>query len=145
MTSISRLESVSPRLAESFRQASPLKQRQAALEACVTAASRVGLEEKEVNAAIEMLRCGSAATPMVREQLETLAARYDDQYFELSEEGDEATKSDALLLFSKARVAAALAFALSEDSGQLHEALYEAIAAINDPTEVMQAVEKVLR
>lgn len=145
MTNIPRLESVSPHLAESFRQASPLKQRQAVLEACVTAASRVGLEEEEANAAIEILRYGSAATSKMREQLETLAAHYDDQYFELSEEGDKATESDALLLFSKARVAAALAFALSEDSRQLHEALYEAIAAINDPTEVMQVVEKVLR
>lgn len=145
MTSISRLESLSPRLAESFRQASLLKQRQAALEACIIAVSRVGLEENEVNAAIEMLRCGGAAKSSVREQLEMLAARFDDEYFELDEGGDEVTKSEALRLFSKARAATALVFALSEDPGQLHEAVYEAIAAMNDPAEVMQGVDKALR
>ena len=145
MTSISRLESVSSKLAEAFRQASLLKQRQAVLEACVVAVSRVGLEENEVNAAVEILRCGGDVNSSVREQLEKLAARFDDQYFELDEKGNEATKLEALALFSKARAASALAFALSENSGQLHEAVYEAITAMNDPAEVMRVVEKTLR
>lgn len=145
MTNISRLESVSPRLAESFRHASLLKQRKAALEACVVAASRVGLEENEVNAAIEVLRCGGVASSTLREQLETLAAGFDDQYFELDEKGDEASKPEALRLFSKARAVAALAFALSEYPRQLDEAVYEAITAMKDPTEVVQSVEKALR
>ncbi len=145
MTNISRLESISPSLAESFRQASTSAQRQAVLEACVIATSLADLNEEVVTVAIEMLRYGNEATSMVRKQLEALKDRYDDQYFELYEKEDDAAKLVALRLFSKARVIAALVFALSEDSRQFHEALYEAIVAMEDPSKLIQAIEKVLQ
>jgi hypothetical protein len=97
MTTISRLDSVSPQLAEAFRQASLLKQRQAVLAACVVAVTRVGLEDSEVNAAIEMLRSGSTDKSSVREQLETLAACFDNQYLELDEGGSESINWDVRL------------------------------------------------
>ncbi|WP_329731177.1 hypothetical protein [Archangium sp.] len=50
-----------------------------------------------------------------------------------------------LRLFSKARAASALGFALSEDPGQLHEALYEALAAVDDATEVIRPVAEALQ
>jgi DNA-binding FadR family transcriptional regulator len=48
-------------------------------------------------------------------------------------------------MFQKARAAAALAFALSPNGDQLHEAIYEAISASSDPDEAMQAAEAMLR
>jgi len=46
--------------------------------------------------------------------------------------------------FSKARATSALVFALSDEPAHLHEAIYEAIAAVDDPAELVQAVEDML-
>lgn len=146
---IFRLDSVSPMLAESFRKASPAKCRQAALVACELATSSADLAGQEVISALETLRRGTPAKAVVREQIESLAARFDDEYLRLwaqwDEEGDESKKLEALRLFSKACAASALAFALSDDPAQMHEALYEAITALNDPGELVRAVESELR
>jgi hypothetical protein len=53
--------------------------------------------------------------------------------------------SEALQDFSKARAASALAIALSDDPTQLHEALYEAIAAMSDPHELVRVTERALQ
>ena len=59
--------------------------------------------------------------------------------------GDEAKRSGVLRLFSKARAASALGFALSEEPGQFHEALYEALASVDDASEVIRRVAKALQ
>jgi hypothetical protein len=82
---------------------------------------------------------------LVREQLERLAGRFDDEYLRLEDDGDPTHKLEALRLFSKARAASALAFGLSDDDTQLHESIYEAITAMDDPGELMRLVESVLR
>jgi len=75
-----------------------------------------------------------------------LSERLDDEYLRLDEEGDEAKKPDVLRLFAKARAVSALAFALSDDPSQFHEAVYEAISAlVDDPSKVARAVEAALR
>jgi hypothetical protein len=79
----------------------------------------------------------------VHHKLEVLAAQLDEQYFKLSEKAEPA-ESQALATFRKARAAAALAFALSQDSAQLHEAIYEAIAASSDRSEVIRAAANTL-
>jgi hypothetical protein len=140
-----RLDSLSPELAESFRLAPPAHRRKATLIACTLAASRVGLEGEEVVAALEHLRQGGEADHALRQKLESLAAQLDDEYFHLQEEGDEAKRPDVLRLFSRARAASALKFALSEDSGQLHEALYEALVSVDDAIEVIRPVEEALQ
>ncbi|WNG18461.1 hypothetical protein [Cystobacter fuscus] len=140
-----RLDSISPELAESFRQATPARQRKATLVACTLVASRVGLEGEEVVAALEHLRHGGEVARDLLRKIESLAARLDDEYLCLDEQGDEATRPEVLRLFSKARAASALGFALSEDPGQLHEALYEAIVAVEDATEVIRPVEGALQ
>ena len=63
----------------------------------------------------------------------------------MDEEDDEAKRPEVLRLFSKARAASALGFALSEDPGQRHEALYEALAAVDDATEVIRPVVEALQ
>jgi hypothetical protein len=140
-----RLDSISPDLAESFRHATPAHRRKATLVACTLVASRVGLEGEEVVVALEHLRQGGKVDLELRRKLESLAARLGDEYLRLDEEDDEAKRPEVLRLFSKARAASALGFALSEDHGQLHEALYEALAAVDDATEVIRPVAEALQ
>lgn len=77
----------------------------------------------------------------LREQLETLAARLDESYFDASESGG----AESLRLFSSARAVAAVSYALSEDDSILHEAIYEATVAMEDPSELVIAIERTLR
>jgi hypothetical protein len=109
------------------------------------ATSSVGLRNnKEVLLALEALRSEAPAAAALREHIERLAAAFDDQYLALEEEGQEARKPEALGFFSKARAASAVMFALSHDTGQLHEAIYEAIATFDDPADIVRSVEAVL-
>jgi hypothetical protein len=140
-----RLDSISPKLAESFRHATPAQQRKATLAACGLAVSRAGLEGEGVATVLEHLRHGGKVDRDLLRKIESLAALLDDEYFRLDEEGDETKRPEVLRLFSKARAASALGFALSEEPGQLHEAIYEAIAAVDDPTEVIGPVAEALR
>ena len=140
-----RLDSSSPDLAESFRHATPAHRRKATLVACTLVASRVGLEGEEVVAALEHLRQGGKVDRELLRKLESLAARLDDEYLRLDAEDDESKRPEVLRLFSKARAASALGFALCADPGQLHEALYEALAAVDDATEVIRPVVEALQ
>ncbi|WP_029083266.1 hypothetical protein [Bradyrhizobium sp. th.b2] len=144
MENLLRLDSISPGLAGSFRRANDDQRRHAALATCLVAVARAGLQGDEVDAAINLLRHGGSAQPGVRQRLDSLTARFDEQYFKLSGESD-ATSSQALLVFRKARAAAALAFALSPDSRQLHEAIYEAIIASDDQAEAIRVADAALR
>jgi hypothetical protein len=98
----------------------------------------------EVEAAVDLLRRGGNEQSNLRRKLESLVAKFDEQYFNLSEEA-ETTTPEALLAFRKARAATALASALSSDPGQLHEAMYEAIVASDDQAGAIQAAEEALR
>ena len=138
-----RLDSISASLAASFRQAGDRQRREATLAACLIAVSSVGLRGDEIDAAIGTLSCGGNDSATVRRKLETLAAHLDEEYFQLRDEAHEVIP-EALLLFRKARALSALAYALSPDSRQLHEAVYEAISASDDQTEAMRVVETAL-
>ena len=140
-----RLDSISPELAESFRNATPAQRRKATLAACALVVSQVGLEGEGVAAVLEHLRHGGKVDHDLFRKIESLAVRLDDEYLRLDEEGDEAKRPEVLRFFSKARAASALGFALSEDPGQLHEAIYEALAAVDDATEVIRPVAEALR
>jgi hypothetical protein len=139
-----RLDSISPNLAGSFRQANAYQRRHAALATCLIAVAQAELRGDEVDVAINLLRHGRNDQPDVRRKLDSLTAQLDEQYFKLSEEAG-ATTPEALLVFRRARAAAALAFALSPDTGQLHEAMYEAIVASDDQAEAMRAADAALR
>lgn len=139
-----RLDSIAAVVANHFRQASSSKRRQAALVACEHAATTVGLTAREAGEALAVLRGAAAPDRLLRQQLERLAAELDDEYFRLSEDGDPARKHESLQLFSKARATFALAFALSEDDAHLHEAIYEAIVAMDDPSDLTYLVDAVL-
>ncbi|WP_437967623.1 hypothetical protein WMF04_50180 [Sorangium sp. So ce260] len=142
---IFRLDSLSPTLAERLRKASPQKCRLAAVVACELASASAGLSGQEVALALGALRCGAAAPPFLQQRLERLAAQLDDEYLRLEQEGDPSKNPESLRVFSKARATSALVFALSNDSAQLHEAIYEAIAAMSDPDELVRAAERELQ
>ena len=138
-----RLDSISASLAASFRQADEPQRRRATLAVCFIAVLSVGLREDVIDDAIIILICGGNDSATVRHKLEVLSAHLDEEYFQLRDEAGQLT-SEALLLFRKARAISALAYALSPDSRQLNEAVYEAISASDDETEAIRLVEEAL-
>jgi hypothetical protein len=143
MPTLFRLDSISPGLARAFRSASDDQRRRAADATCRVAVAQTGLQGIEVDAALALLRDEQNERSTAQHKLEVLATQLDEQYFKLSEKVETA-ETEALATFRKARAAGALAFALSQDAGQLHEAIYEAIAASSDPSEAMLAAAKAL-
>lgn len=144
MQTFSCLETLSPSLAEAYRQANDDRRRRAALAMCLFAVEQAALRTDEVDAALAFLRRGVPAPRDMQEKLPRLAAHLDEQYFQLSDNTENITPQ-ALAMFQKARAAEALALALSPNAEQLHEAIYEAIYAANDPEEGMQVAEAILR
>lgn len=137
-----RLDSVAPDAAERFRHAPSNKRRQAAQVACEQAVVAANLTEPEVSEALAVLRGAATPDASLRERLEGLAARFDDEYFRLDEDGGQ--KQQALVCFSKARAMSALVFALAADDTQLHEAIYESISALDEPAELVRLVKHAL-
>lgn len=135
-----RLSVSLPALAAAFHQASWPKRSAAARVAVEHAVTHTQLQGDEVLAAMQALRQGSAPPPGLRARLEALAATLDEAAFEAAERGE----TEHLPLFSSARAAAALAYALSDDD-TLHEAIYEATMAVEAPDALVQAVERALR
>lgn len=91
-----------------------------------------------VSEALAVLRGAAASHVLLRERLKSLAARFDDEYFQLDEEGQ---KQQSRLSFSKARATSALAFAMDVDDTLLHEAIYESLFALDDRAELTRLVE----
>jgi transcriptional accessory protein Tex/SPT6 len=144
MDTLLRLDSISPNLAGSFRRANDHQRRQAALATCLIAVEQSGLQGHEIDAALDLIRHGGTDQLAVRHKLESFSTQLDEDYFKINEEAD-ATTPEALLVFRKGRAAAALAFALSPDPGQLHEAIYEAIVASDFEAEAIRAADVALR
>lgn len=133
---------MAPVVSERFRRAPSNKRRQAARVACEQAVAAAGVTAPEVSEALWVLRGAAAPDASLRERLKSLAASFDDEYFELNEDGGQ--KQQALMCFSKARATSALVFALADDDAQVHEAIYESIAALDEPAELVRMVEHAL-
>jgi hypothetical protein len=144
MRTISRFETESPSLMEAYRQADHDQRRRAALAMCLFAIEQAGLQSREVDDALALLRHDVPGSSDMRQKLDRLTEELDEQYFRLSDNTENITP-EAFVMFQKARAAAALAFALSPHGDQLHEAIYEAIYASSDPDEATQAAEAMLR
>ena len=139
-----RLDTASPALGAAFRVATASARRRAALVACESAVRRADLHSALVGSAIADLRSGNIPAS-TRPKLERLAEELDEQYLRLDAKGDVASKAAALPLFAKARAASALAFAVSEDPAELHEAIYEALIAVDGSTDLSQLMNDVLK
>jgi hypothetical protein len=140
------LDSTSPQLAALFRTATNEQRRRAATIACERAASTTGLADHEVVGALDVLRCNGSAPTSLRAQVQSLVDSLDEAYFRLCDEAEaEPIGATALSYFRRARAASAIAFALTEDASELHEALYEALASQDDSSELVASLEEALR
>ena len=147
MRTLSRFATLSSGWAEAYRQAPRGQRRRAALAMCLFAVEQAGLQSGKVDAALALLRREVPSSSDMQQTLDRLAAELDERYFELSDNTENITP-EAFVTYQKARAAAALAFALSPDGQQLHEAIYEAICASSDPDQqdkATQAAEDMLR
>lgn len=144
MRTISRLKSLSPSLAASYRQASHNQRRRAALTMCLFAIEQAGLQSDEVDDALGLLRRDVPGSSDMQQKLDRLAAELDERYFALSDNTDNITP-EASAMFQKARAAEALALVLSPKGEQFDEAIHEAIYASSDLDEAMRAAEAMLQ
>jgi hypothetical protein len=140
-----RLDSLAPLLAERFRQATSDARRRAAAIACEHAVAVTGVTGVDIELALSVLRQVTPVAQEVRQRLETRAAELDDQYFHLNEDDVSDRKHAALRAFSMARATTALAFAITDDDATLHEAIYESIAALDDPKPLELLIERALQ
>lgn len=144
---IMRLETVEKGLVERLKAASPKQQRSAVRVACELAFQAVPVDMPLVVDALEQLRRGEKFTSGQISALEGLAAKLDDQYFDLQDrlDDEQGLDVDALQLFSQARAVSALSLAGGEDSlMSVAEAIYEASSAVDDGTGIFEAVLLVL-
>ncbi|ENA37268.1 MULTISPECIES: hypothetical protein [Pseudomonas] len=94
-------------------------------KAVLWAASEVGLDGVDIEKSIQ---------EMHHERLHEIAQKFDDRYFELQELDDP----EHLTCFSKARGYSAAAFLAQ---GNIHEAMYEAIAATDAPQDILRIIK----
>lgn len=120
---ISRLGSANPVLEQALKFSPQVNQRIASLQAALFAVSANGLSE---------LLLSDGDPRFESSRYHAIAAEFDEQYFS-QPEGSEQSLSE----FSKARSTASLAYALA---GEPEEALYEAIASLDDPDALIQLV-----
>jgi hypothetical protein len=113
--------------------------------ACQLAAASAGVSEEELAVALDAIDAPNATRAAIQRKLEHQAAQFDDEYLRLANTGDEESSHAALCHFSKARATSALAFLLHDEPSGLHEAIYEAIAAMDDAQPLILAVEAALR
>lgn len=139
-----RLDSISPDLSRLFRAGSAVGRKNALLAACTKAVSDTDLGGRDVDNALEAINSELTNSDALAVKLNALAADFDERYFALSED-IEPLPASALALFQKARAAAALAFAVSGDPDERHDALYEAISATNDRIGMIQMAEEALK
>jgi len=139
-----RLDAVAPVAAERFRRAPSSTRREAARVACEQAVAAVSLTAPDVSAALAVVRGDDPADAALRERLEHLAAEFDEAHFQLDEDGGASQGRPARQHFARARAASALAVAVQDDDAQLHEAIYEAISALDEPDALIRLVERVL-
>jgi hypothetical protein len=126
-----RLDTISTKLAGQFRDAPNEKKKKAVLFACRLANARTRLEDPLAIEAIDALSREQVVDRETVSRLDALAARLDDDYLTLEERDSKRTQK-SLDLYLKARAASAVAEAARDVPDDLHEAVYEAVAAVND-------------
>jgi hypothetical protein len=143
-----RLQTLDPGLVQRLRQASPAKQRAAALAASEFAIEKANVYHAGIEEARKSLRDGGGLSVAQRAELEALLSKLDNEYFDLqcaAEEG-RATAEDYLQKFAQARAVSALLFASNDAPFEAStEAIYEAGAAIGDKLPLFSAIESALQ
>lgn len=138
-----RLEAVSKELVEKLAAATSGQRKKAVILACEHALQAASLSIPIVDYSLEKLRQGEIFSSQLMLELNALAERLDNEYFELQEESGESSgfSSGVLSLFSQARAVSALAFAGGEESiASSAESIYEASAAVDDSDALLKIV-----
>jgi hypothetical protein len=143
VTGSQRLDTNVPRIAARFRAASAEARRKAAFLACAHAVASAEISGADVERALGLIPEGRVE-PELRRRLEGIAAGFDDEYFRLGEQESDETRAASRRAFRKARAASALAFALVGDHAELHEAIYESLAACEDPAPLISRLGEML-
>lgn len=144
---MSRLETLSPELTAKLRRASQVEQRAASLAAGEFAVSHANVEHPVIKEALTMLRTGGVLAPEKRAEIGALAARLDEEYFDLQEAAEEgrASADEYLRLFGQARAVTAVLSAFQDHPFEAAaEAIYEAAATTDQPKDLFSVVEAVL-
>src|SRR5580698_7922589 len=80
MRTISRFETESPSLMEAYRQADHDQRRRAALAMCLFAIEQAGLQSREVDDALALLRRDVPGSSDMQQKLDRLAAELDERF-----------------------------------------------------------------
>ncbi len=143
---VSRLETVDSDLAARLFAAEPGALRRLATALAEHAVGQTGLREPGVDAALNELRRGGH-NEETRSGLARLVQRLDEHQWELqgrTGQGD-ASSSEHLSAFARARAAAALECAFDPDPVRAaQEATYEALAAVDDIAAIRRIVAEQL-
>jgi hypothetical protein len=144
---MSRLETISNSLVNALRHASENRQRTACLAACEFAVAKTGVSSSAVEQALQLLRASQPIPAELKQDLDALTQRLDEEYFDLQEatEDGNASEEEWKRAFSQARAVSALAFAAGEDAfDAATEAIYEATATVDENEELLAIVLKAL-
>ena len=148
-----RLASVAPDLVDALSGVSEARLRTVARQVASWAAEEAGLTSDVAVSALAQLREWSSDRSVVSADLEREVRGLDEEAWQIqelaerdeSEEGDERKNADYVRVFSRARAASALWFALQESPRTAAvEAVYEAYAATGDLDRLRAIVEKAL-
>jgi hypothetical protein len=144
---ICRLSSIAPDLVATLERQRPRRLRLVAASAVGLAVERVRLADPQLEAALGALREGRFGNTNERTGVVRLAQELDEMAWaeqDKAEAGD-GSRETYVIIFRKARAAAAVGFALETDAltGTL-EAVYEAQAAVKDLEAVRSAATAVL-
>lgn len=140
-----RLNTLSRSITEQLLAAQSGQQRAAALIACRMAIDNTSLKHVLVDEVLDVLQAEGKITDHVKAALSKLADELDNGYFDLANKtnSDSATEMAARQMFCQARAVTALRFACDDD---IHisaaEAVYEAAMSTDDPSQVLDAVER---
>ncbi len=138
---VTRLSSISSSLSRQMKNTLAAERLDAILSVCHQAVMEIG----DVSPLIHQALCLTAPDNALRVQIEELREKLDDQYFDAQKKADDSSSTAALKLFSKARLAAAIAMIMSPlDAATACEALYEALMALQDNRPTIQRLELTL-
>lgn len=136
-----RLESISLLIANKFRSANVTLQRHAIIKVCKLAITETNLVNQDIDIAISLLSKDECNELGLSYRIDEIASKFDEDYLLLAESGSDSEDKNTLIAFSKARVASAIALAISENSTNYEEAIYEAILACKNQEQALAVVE----
>jgi hypothetical protein len=121
------------------------RRRSILLRICRLAVRSTGLNDEVVSHALDRLEEGKYGDGRIQKYLEGLVDNLDEEYFDAKDKSDAGIVPATMYLelFRRARAANCVLFATQDSSlDTVSEAIYEAIAALNDAKEVRRQMDQ---